>query len=355
MPSLTLRPFLSVPSKSPTFPKVSKRRWPLDGRDDPAPGVNTFKPYQDVPEEIIRNVKNPWRPSFANSTSTSWAYHESSDPVLETRAEPYKAYTEQVIQKPSWYIHFHVAVRSTQPEDHESRAKKIVKSAEDWCLGDLSLLVHLFIARAAICEDEEPVLAVGSFAQQVCYYFENNNPSYYTKFVNQLGRVLIGTFLACWDRDCERSLARLPYTEHQTENYLSSSLNLAKFMGALVGYGVLTPADIKPCVRLLVHQATHTEYLMAIRELLTYAEDRFWKKGSYDRENDVSEFLQRLSEVVSSSSAEEIQVQSDVDVQLQDEGDDGTITSPPCMEPGVAVYDEILELVDHFSRAAADK
>lgn len=204
MPRLPTPPFLSVPSKSPSsfsLPRLSKRGRILDNKaDDPAGPVNIFKPYHEVPEQIVYNMKNPWRVSYANSTSTSWAYYEVSDPVVETRTEPYKAYADQVLEKPNWYIHFHIAVRSDQPEDYEKRAMKIVQSAEKWCSGNLSLLAHLFVARAAICDDEELLWTVALFAQRVYYYFQDFQPFYYATFLAQLERTLTGTFLACWDQ-----------------------------------------------------------------------------------------------------------------------------------------------------------
>lgn len=128
-------------------------------------------------------------------------------------------------------------------------------------------------------------------------------------------------------------------------------------MGALVKYGVLTTAEIKPCVRLLVHQPTHTEHLKAIRDILAYGQDDFWRKASNDN---VSGFLEALNEAA--SSAEEVSVHSQGELQGDDDDDDDTctVTSPSESSPeiasavtGAAIYEEILELVDRFSQAVS--
>ncbi|KAJ2911536.1 hypothetical protein MD484_g8878, partial [Candolleomyces efflorescens] len=349
MPALPNLPFLSIPPKP--------RGWILGNKaEDPALGpVNLFKPYDGVPGQIVYNMKTPGRVSYANSTSKSWAYDEVLEPISEAHDESLKAYADQVLEKPAWYTHFHIAVRSDQDKDYHSRAEKIVQSAPKWSLSDLSLLVHLFIARAAVCDEEDSLLAVASFVHHVAYGFQEKMPSYFNKFVAQLERVLTGTFLACWDQKYERSLARVPYVEHQTEDYLASSLNLAKFMGALVENGVLNQANIKPCVRLLIHQATHTEYLKAIRYILLFAQQEFWTTGSDD---DVAGFLRALDEVA--SPAEESKVSVQAQELHDDEGDDTSMVTSLSSESGsmepvtvTEIYKDIVDLVDCYSQAAS--
>ncbi|TFK24412.1 hypothetical protein FA15DRAFT_418612 [Coprinopsis marcescibilis] len=296
----TIPPCPPLPEYMATFKTILHKsivivpapRW--ETKDEIDSYANTYQPYFHVPDGIICNMQNPWRISLPNLSTNSWSYRDpnSYDPPSPSPPAPasydYRQFATKIVEKPQWYKHFHTGVRCTQPDTYASRVKRLVHAGSWDTTAEINELVYAFVGRASMYFVDDNC-TLGIFASEVLHQFKCQFPDIYDQVLERFSRILVGTFIACWDQACPWSIARKSDMV-EINSYVPASVNLSKFLGECIGCGIVDVAEARACLRVLISQMTSIEHLEAIYHIISRAGEFLWVSVE-NPTRDILEFL----------------------------------------------------------------